>query len=816
MLKVISRTGDFKGEIIMHKTVKFAVIGDCHYSLNGNYSTRNCADAKNKLSGIIEKLNNQDLDFIFSLGDLGDGRADTEVPEILDVFAKSRHPVKFAIGNHDLAIRGAEEHAKLIKIPAPMYDFTVKGFRFVVLNPFEISRYSSDEEERELYRKFRKENPWHYVQEWPGLFREESWNAIASILDDAKTKGEQVIFFCHVPVWYLACLREPGVIEPAARIIEHLRMLELLDKYPNVRAFIAGHYHPGGLAVRNGVMHKTVRSLCDWGDETAYCIMTSDDNQIEVQGKGVEKDFVHKYDVAPSYLSGTAPAGCFVMTNCGEIAQVGEDGKFYLKVPTSGKYSIKAVKDKCKDVYLPNLCAPMSDIKINFETDETRKLYTGRIDGYSLLNITDGGNPVRWFDIDGTEYGAHVSGKPECSEHSENFWTNGLYAFTAIGEVSIKRLPVHNEMKNSGWYKGDIHAHLAHGENFYKGNIQQMAFIAQAEGYDWIYVGSDHNNDGTPADSYAIAKKLNKSDFLIKLNEEFPKSKSNHFGNVGVIEPSVKYDMTKVSSLEVAKRFVWERGGITVPVHPFEGDISFKEFPIWINSAPELMPCIDFFYNNNYPKKISEEYWFKLLNRGYKIGCFATSGAAFDAGQTPASKGATYVKLDSLSEESIIKGIKERRTVVSWDCACMIYSIDGYISGDTIEANGQDMNIHLRLFWRSGRTGTLRIVRNGEDVFRENIKFDSDDTEIDISFKISESENSWYVPILETNDGRICSVASPIYFRNKNFVEPEVIPMPKSIPEEFLAELQALTVDELSEFELIDRVASKLKKLEKQ
>ena len=152
---------------------------------------------------------------------------------------------------------------------------------------------------------------------------------------------------------------------------------------------------------------------------------------------------------------------------------------------------------------------------------------------------------------------------------------------------------------------------------------------------------------------------------------------------------------------------------------------------------------------------------------------------------------------------------------MTWDCACILYSIDGYVSGDTIEANGCDMNIHLRLFWRAGRDGILRIVRNGEDIFRENVKFDSDNTEIDITFKISESDNSWYVPILETNDGMICSVASPIYFRNESFVEPEVIPMPKSIPEELLAELQALTVDELSEFELIDRVAEKLKNLMK-
>jgi len=29
--------------------VKFAVIGDCHYSKKGNYSTRDCLGAKNQL-----------------------------------------------------------------------------------------------------------------------------------------------------------------------------------------------------------------------------------------------------------------------------------------------------------------------------------------------------------------------------------------------------------------------------------------------------------------------------------------------------------------------------------------------------------------------------------------------------------------------------------------------------------------------------------------------------------------------------------------------------------------------------------------------
>lgn len=278
----------------MSNVVNFAVIGDCHYSKKGNYSTRDCIGAKDRLSSLIERLNEKDLDFVFSLGDLGDGHDIDEVPEILGVFSKCRHPVKYAIGNHDLCRRGEAEHMKEVGIPSSIYDFSVSGFRFIVLNAFEISRYSRDEEEKEFYWNFRKNNPDVPVQEWPGLLRESSWVLLKSMLNDAKEKAENVIIFCHVPVLGASCLREPGENEPLARLVEHKRMLALLDNYPNVRAYIAGHYHPGGLAVRRGVIHKTVRSLCDFKEETA-CIISADDEKIKISGMGMETNFVHVY-----------------------------------------------------------------------------------------------------------------------------------------------------------------------------------------------------------------------------------------------------------------------------------------------------------------------------------------------------------------------------------------------------------------------------------------------------------------------------------------------------------------------------------------
>jgi hypothetical protein len=71
------------------RKIKFAVIGDSHYSTEGNYSTRDCLGAKKQVQKIVDKLNNYKLDFVFSLGDLGDGRSKSEIPEVLEVYAKS-------------------------------------------------------------------------------------------------------------------------------------------------------------------------------------------------------------------------------------------------------------------------------------------------------------------------------------------------------------------------------------------------------------------------------------------------------------------------------------------------------------------------------------------------------------------------------------------------------------------------------------------------------------------------------------------------------------------------------------------------------
>lgn len=785
------------------KKIRFAVIGDCHYSQAGNYSTRDCLGAKKRLGELIEILNHEKLDFVLSLGDIGNGDDLSEIPEMLEVFKKSVNPVKFAVGNHDLVLRTYDKVAELEGMPSPFYDFETGQYRFVVLNAFEQSRYCpKGTAEKEFYENFRQQNEWLSVQAWPGLMTEKSWKKLSDILEDAEKKAQLTIIFSHVPVYEF--------IKPVPRRLPDFgRMLDLLDSYANVRAYIAGHCHDGAISVRKGVLHKTLRSVCDNAEPTA-CIFEADDEKLTLRGIGAEKDFVHRFSTKPAVIAGTAPKDSILMTNCGNIVKVGDDEKFQLQVPCPGMYAIKAVKDGCNDCYIPMVKAPSSDLKIEFTENKNRKLYCGSTDGYRTLHIKDGSKAVSWFDVAGNEYGSAVCDND--GFENQNYRSKGEYAFTAENQVTISLVPQHKELNNEGWYKGDLHTHPVHGENNYISNIQQSAFIGRAEGYDWLYMASDYSNDGYPADAHVVTKILSEEGFLCGLNEEFPKSQNNHFAICGIDPVLEVIDSTKISTLEVAEKYVWSKGGITVPLHPFAEQKSFNELCIWLLCAPEKLPCIDFFHRDDLPREKAEKYWFMLLNRGYEIGCFSTSGASFDAGITPGSnRGATYLHMDKLSEENIKNAILKGRSMVSWDCASVVFSIGDFLSGDKIEADGKDYTLKLKTLWQKDRKGILRIIRNGVDIKQMPVEFESDNQAHMFEMTLSEKKNCWYAVILESEDGKIRSVASPIYFRNNSFVPPEVIKVNKPFSTEILERCESLTTDELVKEELIDEFAKILK-----
>ena len=316
-------------------------------------------------------------------------------------------------------------------------------------------------------------------------------------------------------------------------------------------------------------------------------------------------------------------------------------------------------------------------------------------------------------------------------------------------------------------------------------------------------------------DCRRLAERLSDERFLLRLNAEFPKNWRGHVGNLGVEPITVGTDTEQVTNFELVRHYIASRGGVAIPVHPLYNDVireengrpfswmTGKEVFLWLLCAPEMMPCLDLFYNDDTPG--AAEFWYMLLNRGYRIGCTATSDAAFDVGRTPGSgRGATFVRMESLTEPALLQGLRERRTVVSWDGAVVLLEIGG--RSELIPPDGTALPVVLTVYERSGKEIELKLIRNGACVgmFRETVPPGG---KLTFETEIAERENCWYLAELREagKPDRIRSAASPVYFRDERFREPEILPAPSSFSREFLDYMKFLPIEELMNPETFDR-----------
>ena len=512
-------------------------------------------------------------------------------------------------------------------------------------------------------------------------------------------------------------------------------------------------------------------------------------------------------------VSGRTEAGAWVVSNCGQITQADDKGRFELELPAQGIYCLKAMKDGHDEAVRPWLEVP-TKVPVNLPLwaypNPKRRVVHGNLGHPAQLTITDSGRPVRGFDFAGTEVGSYPAPKGVWHQKNQFFWTLGEYCFTATGEVKIVESLAFPELRRRGWFQGDFHAHVVHGENFYRANIQQMNFICRAEGYDWIYLSGAHANDDYPVDYWELAKFLSDDKLFLRVNNEFPKNIYGHHGNLNCPPLTTRdygpgYREDRVTNLELAEKTIYARGGLAVPVHPLYGDVVRvnrqtgrkmygminNELVLWLLCRPDLVPVVDFFY---FPEERAEKFWYKLLNRGYALGCSGTSDAAFDVGRSPCSSHATFAKLEGeITGDKLVKAFYEGRTMVSYRGAAVVMEIDGKTSGDRFEPGETVRRLKVDAYADPGRKMTLRVIRNGE-VFEEKTVVAPADGKFSLERELVERETAWYVATLKDAGSRsLRAAASPVYFRRADFRPPEVVPLRLPLPQHIKERLLYLT-----------------------
>jgi manganese-dependent ADP-ribose/CDP-alcohol diphosphatase len=270
--------------------LKIGLIADPQYSDIDPSGTRYYRESLDKLSAAIDTMNKYEVDFVITLGDHID-RDFESYGAILPLYDDLDMTDCKLLGNHEFEY--VEDHyhdtvLSLLDMPDYYYDFSRPGWRFIVLDGTELAEYDSL-----LHPELREEGDslWQSVQ---GQINDLTWNGgigrsqrswIENRIQDAAASNENVIIFCHFPVYPLHELN----------LWNSGQMIEIMEKYDNVVAYINGHNHDGNYGFLNGKHYITQKGMVETAGSNSFSILEVYESSLDFKNYGLMDNLTVSY-----------------------------------------------------------------------------------------------------------------------------------------------------------------------------------------------------------------------------------------------------------------------------------------------------------------------------------------------------------------------------------------------------------------------------------------------------------------------------------------------------------------------------------------
>lgn len=284
---LLSRAAEARG-------FEIGLAADAQYADVEPKGTRFYRAAVGRLGEAVEHCNRRNLAFCVHLGDLID-REWKSFDAISRPLAGSRHRWHQLLGNHDFEVIDARKG----EVPARLGmawrhgAFDHGGFRFVVLDTNDVSIYAhpagSGERRAAEARlaelqaaKVRQAKPWN------GAIGSKQLAWFDGTCAEAAAKRLRVIVLAHHPVY------------PANdhNIWNATEVLDVVDRHPQIVAWLNGHNHAGNYGERNGVPFLTLRGMVETADTTAFATARVLDDRLVLEGHGREPSRELKFRTA--------------------------------------------------------------------------------------------------------------------------------------------------------------------------------------------------------------------------------------------------------------------------------------------------------------------------------------------------------------------------------------------------------------------------------------------------------------------------------------------------------------------------------------
>lgn len=270
---------------------KFGAVADVQYCDCEPHKTRFFRQSPGKFEDCVQELNSHALDFTIHLGDFID-RDFESYDVVLPIWEKLTMPKYHILGNHEFYVKSSQKGLVLDKLnmPAPYYDFSVKGWRMVVIDGTDIHAKrnpkgsEADLFARKIYKDMQKQGTVN-AKKWNGALGETQKAWLEATLVDATQKGEKALVFGHFVVYPRG----------THSLWNDKEVRQILEKYDCVVAYFNGHDHRGNYGEKNGVHYVNLQGLVETKDETAYAVVEVYEDHLKVIGFGREPSRVLKY-----------------------------------------------------------------------------------------------------------------------------------------------------------------------------------------------------------------------------------------------------------------------------------------------------------------------------------------------------------------------------------------------------------------------------------------------------------------------------------------------------------------------------------------
>jgi hypothetical protein len=358
----------------------------------------------------------------------------------------------------------------------------------------------------------------------------------------------------------------------------------------------------------------------------------------------------------------------------------------------------------------------------------------------------------------------------------------------ATAEVKLERTV---DLRKRGWFSGDSHAHMIHGERTIPVDFDYVALAARAE--DLQYLSLSHAwtlDDPTPEKLESELGPRSTPDCVLTWNLEAPKN--YYLGDAGrclghcwtlgmrgrteagddVIQLLLRasahdYESDKPTYANFeSHQLIRSQGGAVFYTHPArwwtgawggQGGYPRQERMRISNLAVELpldtvigptYDGLDIITGSGEFKanEMAFELWALLLNNGYRLAGTASSDACFDrpGGATPGVV-RTYTYLDEeFSLPAVARATSKGRTFVS-SGPLLLVSLDGQPPGSAFLADGQARALRIEA-WASGADAggltRLEILRNGKPL--QSTSFSSAVATVTTNIAVNMAESGWY------------------------------------------------------------------------